>query len=42
VSNPLAFRLAQAYSKISNKTLRATILQLTESLGSVNAAEKRR
>jgi transcriptional regulator with XRE-family HTH domain len=42
VSNPLAFRLAQAYSKISNKTLRATILQLTETLGTVSAAEKRR
>lgn len=42
VSNPLAFRLAQAYSKISNKTLRATILQLTETLSTATAPERGR
>lgn len=42
VSNPLAFRLAQAYNKITNKTLRATILQLTESLSAVSTPEKAR
>jgi transcriptional regulator with XRE-family HTH domain len=42
VSNPLAFRLAQAFNQISNKTLRATILQLAETLSATSAPEKGR
>ena len=42
VSNPLAFRLAQAFSQIPNKTLRATILQLAETLSAAGTPEKAR
>jgi transcriptional regulator with XRE-family HTH domain len=42
VSNPLAFRLAQAFSQISNKSLRATILQLAETLSAASTPEKAR
>jgi transcriptional regulator with XRE-family HTH domain len=42
VANPLAFRLAQAFSQISNKQLRATILQLTETLSALGPEKARK
>jgi hypothetical protein len=42
VSNPLAFRLAQAFNQISNKNLRANILQLAETLSASSTPDKAR
>lgn len=41
VSNPQAFRLAQAFSRISNKALRASVLQLAESLNAATGGGHR-